>query len=140
VRYDTLIVAAGARHHYFGHSEWEELAPGLKTIEDATDIRRRILLAFETAERETDPERRRAWLTFVIVGAGPTGVELAGALGELANDVLKDDFRSIHPEEARILLLEGSQRVLRPFAPKLSTAAEHALIRLGVRSRTNVKV
>ena len=138
--YDTLIVATGAQNHYFGNTSWEHFAPGLKSIEDATRIRHKILYAFEAAEREHDPEARRAWLTFVVVGAGPTGVELAGALGEIANDVLKHDFRSIRPAEARILLLEGSSRVLPPFDPSLSPAAERSLIRLGVRSRTGVQV
>ncbi|HUS04792.1 MAG TPA: NAD(P)/FAD-dependent oxidoreductase [Bryobacteraceae bacterium] len=138
--YDTLIVAAGAQNHYFGNSAWEQFAPGLKTVEEATHIRQRILYAFEAAEREPDPEQRRAWLTFVVVGAGPTGVELAGALGEIANDTLKEDFRFIRPEEARILLLDGSPRVLPPFPPDLSEKAERSLIKLGVRTRTNVKV
>jgi NADH dehydrogenase len=136
VPYDTLIVAAGARHHYFGNSHWEPLAPGLKTIEDATEIRRRILLAFEAAEREQDPARVRAWLTFVIVGGGPTGVELAGALGELAKDTLKHDFRRIKPAEAQILLLEGTERILPSYPPDLSTKAATALARLGVSVRT----
>ena len=100
-------MATGASHHYFGHDEWEKYAPGLKTIEDATEIRSRILLAFEKAEREPDADARRAWLTFVVVGAGPTGVELAGALGEIANDTLRHDFRHIDPSEARIILIEG---------------------------------
>ncbi len=133
--YDVLIVAAGARHHYFGRPEWEKFAPGLKTIEDATEIRGRILRAFESAERETDPEKRRAWLTFVVAGGGPTGVELAGALGEIANDTLRHDFRSINPAEANILLFEGSGRVLNTFPEVLSEAAERSLIKLGVRSR-----
>jgi NADH dehydrogenase len=140
VPYDTLVVATGAQNHYFGNTKWQRYAPGLKTVEDATRIRHKILYAFEAAEREHDPPARRSWLTFVVVGAGPTGVELAGALGEIANDVLKDNFRSINPEEARIILLEGSSRVLPPFDPELSSAAERSLIRLGVRSRTNVKV
>ncbi|MGI8741284.1 MAG: NAD(P)/FAD-dependent oxidoreductase [Bryobacteraceae bacterium] len=140
VEYDTLIVATGSRNFYFGNDAWEQYAPGLKTIEEATQIRHKILYAFEAAEREADPEKRREWLTFVVVGAGPTGVELAGALGEIANDTLKNDFRSIRPEEARILLLDGSPRVLPPFPPDLSQKAERSLIRLGVRPRTNVKV
>jgi NADH dehydrogenase len=140
VSYDTLIVATGARNHYFGNAAWEEHAPGLKSIEEATRIRHRILYAFEAAERETDPEARSAWLTFVVVGAGPTGVELAGALGEIANDTLAGDFRSIRPQESRILLLDGAPRVLTPFHPELSAAAETALIHLGVRSLLNVRV
>jgi NADH:ubiquinone reductase (H+-translocating) len=140
VSYDSLIVATGAKNHYFGNDAWATFAPGLKSIEDATGIRHRILYAFEAAEKEPDPEKRRAWLTFVVVGAGPTGVELAGALGEIANDTLKGDFRSIRPEEARILLLDGSPRVLTPFDPELSAMAERSLIRLGVRTMLNVKV
>ena len=131
--YDTLIVAAGASDSYFGNDQWEPLAPGLKTIEDATEIRSRILLAFEKAEREPDEESRRAWLTFVVVGAGPTGVELAGALGEIANDTLRHDFRRIDPSTARIYLVEGSDRVLPPYPPDLSAKAEKALIRMKVR-------
>ena len=138
--YDTLIVATGSHHHYFGHPEWGRLAPGLKTVEDATEIRRRILLAFEAAERETDPEKIRAWLTFVIVGGGPTGVELAGALGEIANDTLKQDFRSINPSEAQIVLLEGSGRILPPYPMALSANAVASLQRLGVTVRTGALV
>ncbi len=140
IPYDTLIVAAGARNHYFGQDHWKTAAPGLKSIEDATEIRKRILYAFEAAEREKDPDARRAWLTFVVVGAGPTGVELAGALGEIANDTLKGDFRSIHPEEASILLLDGAPRVLPGFPEVLSRKAERALIRLSVRCRSGVRV
>ncbi len=140
VPYDTLVVATGAENYYFGNTSWEQFAPGLKSIEDAVRIRHKILFAFEAAEREHNSEARRAWLTFVVVGAGPTGVELAGALGEIANDVLKHDFRSIRPAEARIMLLDGSPRVLPPFDPSLSAAAERSLIRLGVRSRTGVRV
>jgi NADH dehydrogenase len=138
--YDTLVVATGARNHYFGKDSWAEHAPGLKSLEEATRMRHRILYAFEAAEREHDPELRRAWLTFVIVGAGATGVELAGAIGEIANDTLKADFRSIRTEEAQILLLDGSPRVLAPFAPDLSDHAERALIGLGARSVLGVKV
>lgn len=138
--YDSLIVATGARNHYFGNDAWAERAPGLKSLEDATRIRHRILYAFEAAERATDPEERQAWLTFVVVGAGPTGVELAGALGEIANDTLEGDFRAINPAEARILLLDNSPRVLGPFATDLSARAEKALIDLGVRSLLNVRV
>jgi len=138
--YDTLIVATGASHSYFGHDEWERLAPALKTLEDATEIRRRVLLAFEKAEREPDQDSRHAWLTFVVVGAGPTGVELAGALGEIANDTLRHDFRHIDPAQARILLVEGSDRVLPPYPPDLSAKAEQSLIRLGVRPITGAMV
>jgi len=140
VPYDTLIVATGAQNHFFGHDEWQKIAPGLKSIEDATTMRRNVLFAFEAAEREPDPERRRAWLTFVIVGAGPTGVELAGALAEIAHDTLRHDFRSIRPEESRILLLDGTQHVLSTYPSSLSIAAERSLIKLGVRPRTGVQV
>jgi len=140
VPYDTLIVATGSSHHYFGHNEWEKYAPALKTIEDATEIRSRILLAFEKAEREPDTEARHAWLTFVVVGAGPTGVELAGALGEIANDTLRDDFRHIDPAEARIILIEAGDRVLPVYPPDLSADAERSLIRLSVRTMTRTAV
>jgi NADH:ubiquinone reductase (H+-translocating) len=140
IAYDSLVVATGAKNHYFGSDHWAEFAPGLKSLEDATRIRHRILYAFEQAEKEPDPAKRQAWLTFVVVGAGPTGVELAGALGEIANDTLRGDFRSIHPEESRILLLDGAPRVLTPFEPDLSEKAESSLIRLGVRSLLNVRV
>ncbi len=140
VPYDTLIVAVGAQNHYFGHPGWAKLAPGLKSVEDATRIRHKILEAFERAEREPDPQLRRAWLTFVIVGAGATGVELAGALGEIANDTLRGDFRSIRPEDSQILLLDSAPRVLPAFPPDLSAAAERSLIRLGVRVRGGVRV
>lgn len=140
IEYDTLVVSTGSQNHYFGKDHWREFAPGLKTIEEATQIRHKILFAFEAAEREHDPAARRAWLTFVVVGAGPTGVELAGALGEIANDTLKHEFRSIRPEEARILLLDGSPRVLPPYPEQLSHAAEKLLLGLGVRSRNNVRV
>ena len=140
VPYDTLIVATGATHHYFGNDQWEAVAPGLKTIENATEIRSRLLLAFERAEREPDPAARRAWLNFVIVGAGPTGVELAGALGEIANDTLRRDFRHIDPRDAAILLVEGEPRVLPTFPPDLSAKAERQLIALGVRSLTSARV
>jgi NADH dehydrogenase len=140
VAYDTLIVAAGARHSYFGHPEWEPRAPGLKTLEDAVEIRRRIFFAFEAAEREEDPVRRAEWLTFLIVGAGATGVELAGALGEIARDTLKHDFRSIDPRDAHIILVEGTDRVLPPYHPALSAKAQAALRRLGVTVRLNTMV
>ncbi|MEO7144324.1 MAG: NAD(P)/FAD-dependent oxidoreductase [Bryobacteraceae bacterium] len=139
VEYDTLIVAAGARNFYFGHDEWSAVAPALKSIEDATAIRHKILFAFEAAERETDPEKRRAWLTFVVVGAGATGVELSGALGEIAHDTLRHDFRSIDSRDARILLIDGA-RVLPPYPLDLAAAAERSLIKLGVRARTGVRV
>ncbi len=138
--YDTLIVATGSTHSYFDHPEWEELAPGLKTIENATEIRRRILGAFEAAEIERDPAKRTGWLTFVVIGAGPTGVELAGALGEISNDTLRHDFRSINPAEAQILLIEGADRVLPSYPPDLSASAEKSLIGLGVRTRTDCRV
>src|SRR4051812_15968504 len=123
VPYDSLIVAAGARHHYFGHPEWERYAPGLKTIEDATEIRRRVLEAFEQAERCNDPQRRLGILTFVIVGGGPTGVELAGAIAEMAQHTLRHDFRNFDPRSARVLLLEALDRVLTTYPPKLSAKA-----------------
>ncbi len=129
--YDTLIVATGSRHHYFG-KDWEKLAPGLKTVEDATEIRGRIFAAFEAAEREKDPERVKGLLTFVIVGGGPTGVELAGALGEIANDTIKNDFRSINPSDSRILIIEGGERILPSYPPDLSRKAELSLNKLGV--------
>jgi len=132
VEYDYLILATGAGHSYFGHTQWEAYAPGLKSIEDALEIRRRILLAFEMAERETDEERRRALLTFVVIGGGPTGVELAGAIAEIAYTVMVQDFRSIRPQDARIILVEAGTRIL-PFMPEsLSLKAEAALKRLGV--------
>src|SRR5213078_3993242 len=130
--YDYLILATGARHSYFGHPEWEAHAPGLKSIDDALEIRRRILLAFEMAERETDDKRRHALLAFVIVGGGPTGVELAGAIAEIAYTVMVQDFRAIQPQDARIILIEAGQRIL-PFMPEsLSVKAEAALKRAGV--------
>ena len=140
VDYDTLVVSTGASHQYFGHQEWERFAPGLKTVEDATDMRRRILLAFEAAEREEDPEKLRAWMTFVIVGGCPTGAELAGALGEIANDTLRRDFRAIDPSKARIILVEGADRVLPVYPPQLSAAARKMLERLGVTVRTGALV
>ncbi|HXX18059.1 MAG TPA: NAD(P)/FAD-dependent oxidoreductase [Candidatus Acidoferrum sp.] len=140
VDYETLIVATGASHQYFGHPEWEQFAPGLKSIEDATDMRRRILLAFETAEREPDPEKVHALLTFVIVGGGPTGAELAGALGEIANDTLRRDFRKIDPSKAQILLVEGADRVLPSYPEPLSAAARRMLERLGVSVRVRTFV
>lgn len=130
--YDTLILATGARHAYFGHDEWEPFAPGLKTLEDATTLRRRILVAFERAERETDPERREALLTFVIIGAGPTGVELAGTIADLAKDTLAPDFRNIDTRKARVVLIEAGPRVLAGFPDDLSAYAQASLEGLGV--------
>src|SRR2546425_8827060 len=126
VPYDFLIVATGAAHSYFGHDDWARFAPGLKTIEDALDIRRRILLAFEAAEREIDPDRRAAWLTFVIVGGGPTGVELAGAVGEIARRILREDFRHIHPRSARGFLVQAPPPVLQAFDGALAQRAAQA--------------
>jgi NADH dehydrogenase len=130
--YDTLILATGARHAYFGHDEWEPFAPGLKTLEDATTLRRRILVAFERAERETDSLRRAALLTFVIIGAGPTGVELAGTIAELAQDTLPPDFRNIDTHKARVVLIEAGRRVLAGFADDLSAYAQRSLMSIGV--------
>jgi len=140
IDYDKLVVAAGATHHYFGHEDWKAYAPGLKSIEDAITIRARILLAFETAEREPDPQKRHAWMTFVVVGAGPTGVELAGALAEIANDTLKNDFRAIHSADAQIFLLEAADRVLPPYPPSLSEKAKRQLEHLGVTVRLGATV
>ena len=138
--YDTLVVALGSSHHYFGKDGWSRLAPGLKTIEDAIEIRRRILIAFERAERASDQGRIRSLLTFVVVGGGPTGVELAGALAEIARDTLSHEFRSIDPSHARILLVEGSPRVLSAYPPDLSEKAVRSLRRLGVEVRTGAVV
>ena len=140
IPYDYVILAVGTSHTYFGHEEWEPLAPGLKSIEDALGIRRRVLLAFEAAEQETDPARRRTLLTFVVVGGGPTGVELAGALVELARHALARDFRAIDPRQARIVLLEGGPRILPTFAESLSDAASRRLTARGVEVRTNTHV
>ena len=136
IPYDYLVLASGAAHAYFGHPEWAARAPGLKTLDDALEMRRRVLLAFEAAEREADAGKQRRLLTFVIVGAGPTGVELAGALAEIARQSLRKDFRRIHPESARIVLLEGGPYVLAPFAEPLRDAARRSLERLGVEVRT----
>jgi NADH dehydrogenase len=130
--YDYLVLAAGGRHSYFGHPEWEAAAPGLKSLEDALEIRRRILLAFERAEREKDPATRQALLTFVIVGGGPTGVELAGAIAEIARHTVSRDFRRFDPRQARVILLERADRVLEQYPPDLSKSAQRALERLGV--------
>ena len=140
LEYDYLVVATGATHSYFGHPEWEEHAPGLKSVEDALEIRRRVLLAFEEAERETDEEKQRAWLTFVVVGGGATGVELAGALAELAHHVLTNDFRRIVPARARILLVEGGKRLLQAFIPGLSEDARETLQRMGVEVQLGTTV
>jgi NADH dehydrogenase len=137
IAYDFLIVATGAAHSYFGHGEWAERAPGLKTLDDALEIRRRVLLAFEAAERESDPAVQQRLLTFVIVGGGPTGVELAGALAEIARQSLRQDFRNIRPESARILLLEGGPHLLGAFPESLRVAARASLERLGVEVRTD---
>jgi len=138
--YDYLVVATGATHSYFGHDEWESAAPGLKTLEDALEIRRRVLLAFEAAERETDAARRSALLTFVVVGGGPTGVELAGALAEIARHVLASDFRRIDPRDARVILVEAGPRILPAFTPDLSEKAASQIARLGVAVRTGAAV
>ncbi len=140
IPYDTLIVAAGASHSYFAHPEWESLAPGLKTVEDATEIRGRLLTAFELAEREADADRRRMLLTFVIVGGGPTGVEMAGAVAEIARHDLLHEFRRINPTDAQILLVEAGERVLSAYPPDLSKKAEESLQRLGVTVRTKTLV
>lgn len=140
LEYDYLIVATGAAHAYFGHPEWAARAPGLKTLDDALEMRRQVLLAFEAAERESDEERRRRLLTFVLVGAGPTGVELAGALAEIARHTLRKDFRNIRPESARILLLEGGPTVLSAFPERLRRKAHASLTALGVEVRTGAIV
>ncbi|HZF32691.1 MAG TPA: NAD(P)/FAD-dependent oxidoreductase [Candidatus Angelobacter sp.] len=140
IPYDYLIIAAGARHAYFGHDEWEDVAPGLKKIDDATAIRHRILVAFEKAETTADPEERRRLLTFVIVGGGPTGVEMAGAIAELAKMTLVKDFRTIDPASARVILVEGGPRVLLAFPEDLSAKARHSLEKLGVEVLTNTPV
>jgi NADH:ubiquinone reductase (H+-translocating) len=140
VPYDSLIVATGSQTSYFGQNEWQEWAPGLKSIEEATTIRHKILYAFEVAERISDPEQRRAWLTFVIVGAGPTGVELSGSIAEIARQTLKNDFRSISPEEAQIILLNGAPRALMTFPEDLSQEASRSLTKLGVQVRCGAMV
>jgi len=140
IGFDYLVLAIGARHTYFGHDEWEANAPGLKTLEDALEIRRRILLAFERAERETNAERRRALLRFLIVGGGPTGVELAGAIAEISRHVLDKDFRSIDPREADVQVLEAGPRILPAFPPALAEKASRSLQRLGVQVRTGFPV
>ena len=138
--YDSLIVAAGSQTFYYGHDVWRQWAPGMKSVEEATNIRHKILYAFEVAERLSDPVQRRAWLTFVIVGAGATGVELAGAIGEIARQTLKNDFRSIRPEEAQIIVVDGAQRVLAAFPDDLAHKAQHSLEKLGVEVKNGVMV
>jgi NADH:quinone reductase (non-electrogenic) len=138
--YDYLIVATGARHSYFGHEDWEALAPGLKSLEDAVEVRQRVLLAFERAERESDPVRRHAYLTFVVVGGGPTGVETAGAVAELRRYALRRDFRHIDSREATVMLLEGGPRLLPSYPSRLSEKAKYDLRRLGVEVRTETMV
>jgi len=140
IGYDALVLAAGASHAYFGHDDWEVLAPGLKTLEDALEIRRRVLLAYEAAEREQDGAEQGALLTFVVIGGGPTGVELAGALGEISRQTIARDFRLIDPTRARIILLEGGPRILTTFPESLSRRAEEALRRIGVEVRTRATV
>jgi NADH dehydrogenase len=140
VPYDFLILATGATHSYFGHEEWRQYAPGLKTVEDALDIRRRVFMAYEAAEWEPDATQRRTWMTFVIIGAGPTGVEMAGALAEISRHALAHDFRHIDPQQARIVLIEGLERVLPSYPPTLSEKAQRQLERLGVEVRTGVRV
>ncbi|MGH2689674.1 MAG: NAD(P)/FAD-dependent oxidoreductase [Actinomycetota bacterium] len=138
--YDYLFVATGATHSYFGHDDWAKFAPGLKSVEDALEIRRRVFLAYETAERERDPDRRRAFMTFVVVGGGPTGVELAGALAEISRHTLANEFRHIDPTLARIVLVEGLERILPSFPPDLSARAARQLERMGVSVWTNARV
>ena len=138
--YDYLILAAGTTHSYFGHDDWAAYAPGLKTLEDALEIRRRVLAAFEHAERESDPVRRRAWLTFVVVGGGATGVELAGTFAEIARHTLAGEFRRIDPHSARVVLVEAAERVLPPYPPDLAAKAQLQLERLGVTVWTHRRV
>lgn len=140
IAFDYLILACGARHSYFAHPEWEEFAPGLKTLEQATEMRRRMLVAFERAENELDADRQRAYLTFVVVGGGPTGVELAGAIADVSRTAMQGDFRRIDPAKARIILLEAAPRVLTAFSEDLSEHARRDLIEIGVDVRTNAKV
>jgi NADH dehydrogenase len=140
IPYDTLVVATGVSHQYFGNDQWEPIAPGLKTIENATDIRRRVLTAFERAERETDPVQQRAWLTFVVVGGGPTGVEMAGMLCELAHETLRGNFRRINPADAEIILIEAADRVLTTYPPELSAKALASLEKLGTEVRVATAV
>ncbi|HEY1225952.1 MAG TPA: NAD(P)/FAD-dependent oxidoreductase, partial [Ramlibacter sp.] len=138
--YDHLVVAAGATHSYFGHDEWSTFAPGLKTLDDAFEIRRKVLLAFEAAEKEPDAAQRAGWLTFIVIGGGPTGVEMAGTLAEIARHTLPGEFRRIDPASARVLLVEGSPRVLQSMPEELSARAQEQLQRLGVEVRTGARV
>jgi len=138
--YDYLILATGARHSYFGHDEWERLAPGLKSLEDAVELRRRILLAFEFAEKATDEAARKAAMTFVVIGGGPTGVEMAGAIAEISRYTLAKDFRHIDPSKARVILIEGTPRLLAAYPPDLSESARKQLVELGVDVRTGARV
>lgn len=138
--YDYLVLACGSEHSYFGHENWEDFAPGLKTVEQATEIRRRVLTAFEKAESETDPEKKKQWLTFVVIGGGPTGVELAGALGEITRYTLSHDFRNIDPSAARVILIEAGGRVLAQFHEDLGKRAKRDLENLGVQLWTNCRV
>jgi NADH dehydrogenase len=138
--YDYLIIATGARHSYFGHDQWEKLAPGLKSLEDAVELRRRILLAFEFAEKTTDEAERKAAMTFVVIGGGPTGVEMAGAIAEISRYTLAKDFRHIDPSKARVILIEGTPRLLAAYPPDLSESARKQLVELGVDVRTGARV
>ena len=138
--YDHLIVSAGSTHSYFGRDEWAAFAPGLKTLADAFEIRRRVLLAFESAEKEADPQRRAAWLTFVVIGGGPTGVEMAGTLAEIARHTLAGEFRHIDPAQAKILIVEGGPRVLQAMPERLSASAQRQLEKLGVEVRVSSRV
>jgi NADH dehydrogenase len=140
IAYDSLVIATGATHSYFGRDDWAAHAPGLKTLEDALELRKRVLLAFEKADRETDEARRREWLTFAVIGAGPTGVEMAGTLAEIARYTLREDFRHIDPGTARVLLIEAADRVLPPYPPDLSAKAQEQLEGLGVEVRTKTRV
>jgi NADH dehydrogenase len=140
IPFNYLILACGARHSYFGHPEWEEFAPGLKTLEQATEMRRRMLVAFERAENELDAEKQRAYLTFVVVGGGPTGVELAGAIADISRTAMGGDFRRIDPAKSHIVLVEAAPRVLTTFSEELSERARRDLVELGVEVRTNAKV
>lgn len=140
MEYDTLIVAAGMENHYFGHDEWARFAPGLKTIEDTAEIRNRIFYAFEVAEREADPDLRKEWLTFVVIGGGATGIELSGMIAEIAQNTLKDEFRSIHPEESQVIILDSADRILPGYPADLSRKAEESLISIGVKPMTGARV